>query len=74
MTQKQIFGIRYTRDRSGYRIEGPYSAEKAPGPGRWWLIYGRRAGVSATVLCQACNLKFKTKREALAFASDRGWK
>lgn len=70
---KQITGIRYTRDRSGYRIVAPYTAEKYPGKPRCWLIYGRRAGVSATVLCRACNLQFRTKREAQAFIAEHGF-
>lgn len=63
----QFHAKRYFTDRSGYPITGPYTAEKYPHKRRAWLIYGRRAGVSAAVLCQACNVQFYTRRDARAF-------
>jgi hypothetical protein len=68
---KLVQPIQYKTDRAGYPITGPYTAEKYQHkPRGHWLIYGRRAGVSATVLCQACNIDFPTRRDARAFIAS----
>ncbi len=67
----QIQAIRYNLDRAGFPIVAPFTAEKFNGNSRRWLIYGRRGKVSATVLSQACNLEFRTRREARQFIADK---
>ena len=62
-----VAAIRYHKDGSGFPIVAPFTAEKLGGNRRKWLIYGRREGVSAVVLCQACNLMFSTKRDCMAY-------
>lgn len=68
---KLVQPIRYHVDRMGFPIVAPFTAEKYPGkPRGHWLIYGRRGNVSATVLSQACNVDFPTKRAAIAFIAE----
>lgn len=64
----------FERSHSGaFAIEGPLTVRKAMNPSRKslpWRIYGYRAGVSATVLEPACDIDFKTQREAKAAAKS----
>ena len=51
----------------GFEIAGPYAIHREQIGRRHWRIYGKRAGVSASVLEPAVDFKFTTRRDAAAY-------